>query len=134
LGGAGAWRNVAVVVGGHHPPLPHEVPLMMRNYGADLVVQWEDACSCDNEHLLEMLAFAEGRLLSIHPFRDFNGRVTRVFLREILRRLGVSGISLVSTESAARQIYLESLAAADQQNYRPLANIWKVRIESAQLS
>ncbi|MGH8524836.1 MAG: hypothetical protein ACREXY_11645, partial [Gammaproteobacteria bacterium] len=36
---------------------------------------------------LEALAFAEGRLLSIHPFLDFNGRATRVWLREVIRRL-----------------------------------------------
>jgi CRISPR-associated endonuclease/helicase Cas3 len=130
---AGTWRNIAVVVGGHQPPLPHEVPLLMRNYGDDLAARWEDARSSDNERLLEMLAFAEGRLLSIHPFRDFNGRVTRVFLREILRRLGVSGISLAPAEPAKRRLYLEALAAADRQDYRPLVNIWKNRVESAQL-
>ena len=131
---AGAWQSIAVVVGEHHPPLPHEVPLMMRNYGANLGARWEDACSRDNERLLEMLAFAEGRLLSIHPFRDFNGRVTRVSLREILRRLGVPGISLAPTEPAARLLYLESLAAADQQDYHPLVNLWKDRIEASRLS
>jgi fido (protein-threonine AMPylation protein) len=33
-----------------------------------------------NELTLEFLAFAEGRFLKIHPFRDFNGRTIRLFL------------------------------------------------------
>ncbi len=33
------------------------------------------------------LFFAEERFLTIHPFRDFNGRAIRLLLTELLRRL-----------------------------------------------
>jgi hypothetical protein len=42
-----------------------------------------------DDRTLECLAFAEGRLLWIHPFEDFNGHVTRAFLAELLQRLGM---------------------------------------------
>lgn len=128
---AGVWRAVQVVVGQHHPPPPHELPEHMRRYADDLAARWDDSSQRDDERLLEMLAFAEGRLLSIHPFRDFNGRVTRVFLRELLRRLGLPGLSLAPIEPAAREVYLAALHAADSQYYHSLINIWKDRLESA---
>jgi fido (protein-threonine AMPylation protein) len=103
----------------------------MRIYGDDLDVRWHDAGSRDDERLLEMLAFAEGRLLFIHPFRDFNGRVTRVFLRELLCRLRLPGISLAPVESAPREVYLAALRASDHLQYRPLVDVWKQRIENA---
>lgn len=73
--GAGRWRDADVRVGEHHPPPPHRVPMLMRDYGEDLRVRLENASGHMDDLLLETLAFAEGRLLSIHPFTDFNGRV-----------------------------------------------------------
>lgn len=105
----------------------------MRSYSLDLAARWEDAQARDDERLLEMLAFAEGRLLWIHPFYDFNGRVTRVFLRELLRRLHIAALSLASTELTARSLYLAALHTADASNYNPLIEIWKQRIASSSL-
>ena len=33
---SGTWRNIEVRVGNLHPPLPHEVPIRMRDYVLDL--------------------------------------------------------------------------------------------------
>ena len=54
--------------------------MLMRDYGEDLRVRLENSSGHADDRVLETLAFAEGRLLSIHPFTDFNGRVTRLFL------------------------------------------------------
>lgn len=124
---AGRWRSVAVVVGSHEPPLPHEVPLRMHDYEADLGVRL-DALADRPELLPETLAFAEGRLLSIHPFRDFNGRVTRLFLPWLLRRLDLPPVDLVPTDAAGTATYLCALRAADQSDWHPLAAIWEQRL------
>jgi CRISPR-associated endonuclease/helicase Cas3 len=79
--------------------------------------------------LLEALAFAEGRLLSLHPFSDFNGRVTRVWLREILRRLQLPPVRLVPVEQLGRAQYLAALQAADRNDWRPQMHIWQRRFE-----
>lgn len=124
---AGRWRNVSVVVGSHEPPPPHDVPLRMHDYEADLGVRLE-ALSEHPGLLPETLAFAEGRLLSIHPFRDFNGRVTRIFLPWLLRRLELPPVDLVPTDAAGTAIYLAALRAADRSDWQPLAVIWEQRL------
>ncbi len=58
----------------------------MREYSADLAARRTTLLPPLGHFLLETLAFAEGRLLTVHPFPDFNGRITRLWLREILRR------------------------------------------------
>ena len=126
---AGHWRNAEVRVGEHHPPPPYRVPMLMRDYGEDLRARLENASGLLDELLLEMLAFAEGRLLSIHPFTDFNGRVTRLFLREILRRLELPPVDLVPTESAEETAYRAALRAGDTHDWRPLRRIWQQRFE-----
>ncbi len=92
---AGRFRTSEVKVGQHSPPLPHQVPLLVRDYAADLQTRLAALSAGDESLLLETLAFAEGRLLFIHPFSDFNGRATRLWLAEILRREELPPVELV---------------------------------------
>jgi CRISPR-associated endonuclease/helicase Cas3 len=113
-GWAGRFRDADVRVGEHHPPPPHRVPQLMRDYFADVNVRISALSGASDPLLLECLAFAEGRLLSIHPFADFNGRATRLFLAELLRRLELPSVELAPIESPPRAKYLKALRAADQ--------------------
>ncbi len=124
---AGRWRTVAVKVGAHEPPAPHEVPVLIRLYADDLAAR---LAHLDESTLLETLAFAEGRLLSIHPFFDFNGRVTRLWLREFLRRLELPPVDLVPTVPKDEPAYFTALRAGDALDWKPLAAIWRQRIEN----
>jgi CRISPR-associated endonuclease/helicase Cas3 len=81
---AGRFRTSEVKVGQHSPPPSHQVPILMRDYFADLNARLQLGAPEETDILLESLAFAEGRLLYIHPFPDFNGRVTRLLLSELL--------------------------------------------------
>ena len=126
---AGRWRDADVRVGEHHPPPPHRVPMLMRDYGEDLRVRLENASGHMDDLLLETLAFAEGRLLSIHPFTDFNGRVTRLFLRELLRRLALPPVDLVPTDPDGEAAYRTALHAGDSLDWRPLMKSWQQRFE-----
>ena len=84
----------------------------------------------DNPLLLECLAFAEGRLLSIHPFIDFNGRATRLFLAELLRRLDLPSVELAPVEVSKRAEYLKAIRAADKFDWKPLIELWRERLEN----
>ena len=103
----------------------------MRDYFADLNARLAALREADDPLLLELLAFAEGRLLSIHPFPDFNGRVSRLFLAELLRRLELPAVELAPTSPASRKRFLAALHAADKLEWQPLIDLWKERIEAA---
>ena len=128
---AGRWRSIEVRVGNLTPPPPHQVPVLMRNYGADLLARWPDAAAAPGDFTLELLAFAEGRFLSIHPFQDFNGRTIRLFLLELLRRLDLPRVTLAPESEADRQTYFQALEAADRADWKPLIQIWQQRFTAA---
>lgn len=131
---AGRWRTIAVRVSDHEPPPAHLVPALIREYALDLAARGAGAPP-ENDHLfIETLAFAEGRLLSVHPFHDFNGRVTRLWLAEILRRAEWPLPDLVPSDEQGKQFYLRALAAADKRDYRPLMEIWRQRFDGAKVS
>jgi len=94
-------------------------------------VRWGAASADDFEIILELLAFAEGRSLSIHPFQDFNGRTIRVFLTELLRRLDYPMVDLAPDTEADRARYFAALEAADHNDWEPLITIWKNRFIEA---
>ena len=127
---AGRWRAVEVAVGTLTPPVPHQVPVLMRNYVLDLQARWADASGSDIDLTLEFLALAEGRFLSIHPFRDFNGRTIRIFLTELLRRLDFPRVELAPESEAGRARYFAALEAADRGDWQPLTAVWKSRFGS----
>jgi CRISPR-associated endonuclease/helicase Cas3 len=103
--------------------------MLMRDYGGDVRIRLANATGHVDELLLETLAFAEGRLLSIHPFTDFNGRVTRLFLRELLHRLKLPPVDLVPTDVVGEKTYFTALQAGDLSDWTPLMNIWEHRFE-----
>ncbi|HXA43934.1 MAG TPA: Fic family protein [Candidatus Angelobacter sp.] len=126
---AGRWRDAEVRVGEHHPPPPYKVARFMHDYGEDLRVRLQNTSGRIDELLLETLAYAEGRLLSIHPFNDFNGRVTRLFMRELLHRLELPPVDLVPTDSDGEKTYFAALHAGDHNDWQPLMKIWRMRFE-----
>jgi CRISPR-associated endonuclease/helicase Cas3 len=123
---AGRFRTTEVKVGQHSPPPSHQVPLLVRDYFADLNVR----LAGKETLLLETLAFAEGRVLFIHPFLDFNGRATRLLLAEILRRQELPSVELAPTNDPARRNYISALEAADRLNWTPLTKLWQERLET----
>ncbi|HQV18642.1 MAG TPA: Fic family protein, partial [Gordonia sp. (in: high G+C Gram-positive bacteria)] len=75
---AGVWRSEQVAVGCHQPPHPRAVDREMRAAMDDFVARIP-YLNDDPEHQVEALAQAECSFLNVHPFRDFNGRVVRLF-------------------------------------------------------
>lgn len=126
---AGRWRNKDVVVGDHEPPPHFQVAQHMREYTRDLQARFESLPLEPDDRWLEAVAFAEGRLLSIHPFADFNGRVTRVFIDLLTRRLKLPDVDPTPDPGEATERYLQALRAADKNNWRPLMDIWRERFE-----
>lgn len=124
---AGRCRTVDVQVGHLRPPASHHVPVLLRDYARDLAARWETLAPRAGALACETLAFAEGRLLTIHPFLDFNGRVTRLWLREILRRARLPQVTLAVDGDAAKSAYFRALEAADARDWRPLMNLWTQR-------
>jgi CRISPR-associated endonuclease/helicase Cas3 len=126
---AGRYRQTEVRVGAHEPPPPAQVAPLMLDYVRNLETRMQHLPSDPDERWLETLAYAEGALLSIHPFPDLNGRVSRLWLSELLRRLGLPPVDIVPSDPGFRECYLDALAAADRRDWHPLTTLWRERLE-----
>ena len=126
---AGRWRGREMQVGEHRAPPAWRVPMLMRDYAADLTARITHASAGIDELLIDTLTFAEGELLHIHPFEDFNGRVTRLFLIELLYRLQLPVVDPATEQGEETARYFAALRAYDKRDSGPLAAFWRERFE-----
>ena len=103
--------------------------MLMRTYAADLEARFAGPDDYSGEPLIDDLAFAEGRLLHVHPFEAFNGRVSRLFLIELLYRLDLPVIDTAASSPEDTRRYFAALQAYfyDRHDPRPLSAIWRHR-------
>jgi len=66
---------------------------------------WPNCPPEENRCYWKRFAFAEGRLLFVHPFPDFNGRATRLLLAEILRRQELPPVELAPENETGHKSY-----------------------------
>jgi len=58
-------------------------------------------------------------LPSVHPFEDFNGRLTRAFLAEILPRLDLPAMDPTPEAGQDTERYRQAFKAADRADWGP---------------
>jgi Fic family protein len=108
----GEYRKVGVIISGseHRPPEPLEVPGRMET-----LVSWLNL-NLDKDPILAS-SIAHHELAAIHPFKDGNGRVSRLLMNLVLLRRGYP-ISNIRRED--RPGYYDALSFADVGLYDPL--------------
>ncbi|MBI2416128.1 MAG: Fic family protein [Candidatus Kerfeldbacteria bacterium] len=73
---AGQYRKHDVQLGFFEPPIFYELPVLMKNWEADLAQRIKSTKT--QERHIENCAWLMHRFLWIHPFFDYNGRVARL--------------------------------------------------------
>jgi Fic family protein len=104
---AGKYRSVDVRAAGtgYEFPVSFLVPQMMSD-----LVDWLNSSGADNRPV-DFATEAHFRCVTIHPFRDGNGRVARLLMNLLLLR---AGFPIVVILNDMRSNYIESLIAAQQ--------------------
>jgi Fic family protein len=114
-------RGIEVTSPGGGPPAyigppAGEVPKLMRE-----VMQWLDHGDPD-AHQIVRAAMAHLHVVSVHPFRDGNGRVSRIVQSLVLARGGLLAPELVSIEEylgSNTSAYYAALQAVQGGSYQP---------------
>lgn len=79
--------------------------------------------------LLEFLAWTHHRFLWIHPFQDYNGRISRLLINIILLKLDFPPIELKVETPKGRKKYVRSLQQADHGDYTELKVLIRAAID-----
>lgn len=103
--------------------------MLMRDYADNVQARLPGADTLELQ--IELLTYAEGEFLHIHPFADFNGRAVRVLLSELLVRLDFPPIEVAVERGTPRfGEYTAALAHYDNGRTGPLAEFWGERLRA----
>jgi Fic family protein len=116
---AGRYRQLEVKAAGTEYLYP---PHYLLNDLMPEFIQWLNSANIRSLHPLEYAAEAHLRFVSIHPFRDGNGRTGRLLMNLLLLR---AGYPIVVISNQVRAAYINAIALAQQQGagIHPLLNL-----------
>lgn len=123
---SGKLRSIQVDIGPpggpfHIPPAPEEVPGLTREFTSWWSKQHHTLVDTDQSTKIKGLAQFHHRFLSIHPFQDGNGRLSRILLDQASKELLGQKISLEIVSDLSK--YFEALRSADNGDLSPLTSL-----------
>ncbi len=101
---AGRYRSVNVRVGNYLPPVFGEVPEKMAKF-----FRWY-ARAKETLHPFELAGLVHLKFVKIHPFRDGNGRISRLLMNFVLLK---SGYPLLNIFDSEKMLYYLTLKKVD---------------------
>lgn len=128
LRGIYAWaeeyRQVNVSKGDFMFAAAGRVPALMAEYERDVLPRCTPCRFAIREEVVRALAEAHVELVLIHPFREGNGRVSRVLstLMALQAGLPLLDFSLIADEK--KESYFAAVRAGLDRNYRPMEKIF----------
>jgi Fic family protein len=114
---AGKIRTYPVYISGsrHIPPSSVELDLLIMEF-----FEWYDK-NKDKMHPVHLAAIVHFRFVSIHPFGDGNGRITRLFMNYVLSK---NGYPMFIIEYKNRKSYYNSLEMSNVKNDENIFTLW----------
>ncbi|XP_037911554.1 protein adenylyltransferase Fic [Hermetia illucens] len=107
----GEFRRTQVYVGGHVPPGPGDLGILLRHFE-----NWLNSERALSMHPVKYAAVAHYKLVHIHPFTDGNGRTSRLLMNTILMRAGYPPVIIPKQQ---RHKYYDFLQLANEGDIRP---------------
>jgi len=105
---------------------PEETPAKMH----DLLTWYRQETEASTLHPVALAAEFHHRFVSIHPFDDGNGRMSRLLMNLILMRHGYP-ITVIKADDTTRNRYLAALSAADADDPEPFLRFIIENVEAS---
>lgn len=127
---AGRYRTAVVEIGGSQfkPPAPESVPAEMQTFGLWLQRASVPGELFANEDALLAACAAHTWFVTIHPFIDGNGRVSRLLMNLLLMRYGYP-IAVIAREDRLR--YYDALEISQASDLTPFVSLVSECIEES---
>ena len=109
---AGRFRSVNISKGGFVFPAGRFIPDSMRIFEEEILSQLPDHYT-SQQALIKDIAKVHGELLFIHPFREGNGRISRILANLMARKQGYPGLNFKRIDFNEYIIAVQQVARKD---------------------
>lgn len=127
---AGSYRQVMMSKGGFPFAAPAYIPKLMDNFEKDILAR-HTPCQGDDDTVALSLAIVHVELVLIHPFREGNGRLSRLLAILMGLQAGLPMLVFEEMEGERREAYFAAVREGLGEDYKPMADIFKRIIEQS---
>jgi cell filamentation protein len=121
---AGEYRQVNIGKGGFAFAMAAQVPRLMVELQRDTLTAHTPCVFDDTDRVVEALAVTHSELVLIHPFREGNGRLSRLLATLMALQAGMPVLDFSGIRGHARNTYFMAVQAAMGRDYTPMKAIF----------
>jgi cell filamentation protein len=116
---AGQERSVNMGKGGFNFAAAAQIPRLLAAFEAEVLQRWTPCNHLSPEGLVEAIAVSHVELILIHPFREGNGRLSRLLADVMAVQAGRNPLDYSSWERH-KAGYIAAIHAGVAMNYEPM--------------
>lgn len=122
---AGEYRQLNISKDGFPFAMAAQVPRLMQEFQRKELAK-NTPCGFDNpERVLEALAITHSELVLIHPFREGNGRLSRLLSTLMALQAGMPLLDFSGIRGQKRDAYFRAVQAAMRRDYEPMKTVFR---------
>ena len=120
---AGEYRQVNISKGNFTFAMAAQVPRLMAEFERDVLAKFTPCNFTNEEDVIEALAITHCELVLIHPFREGNGRASRLLTTIMTLQAGLPILNFSGIAGKAKQTYFAAVQAGLSRDYEPMKKI-----------
>lgn len=128
---AGHYRSVNLQKDGYPFAAAAMIPQLMRQFDEKILARHTPCSRMDNTRLIEALSLTHVEFILIHPFREGNGRLSRVLATLMALQAGLPMLRFALL-SENRPEYFSAIQHGHAGNYEPIKRIFSLVLQASQ--
>ena len=128
---AGQERTVNMSKGGFMFAAAPQIPRLLADFERSCLARWTPCHGMDTDPLAEAMAITHVEFILIHPFREGNGRLSRL-LADVMAVQSGRGPLDYSAWNAHKAAYIQAIHQGVEMNYAPMKQLFVQALNAGQ--
>lgn len=128
---AGKYRQVNISKGSFMFAMAAQVPRLMQEFEKNVLKRYTPCNFDEPENVLEALAITHCELVLIHPFREGNGRLSRLLSQLMALQAGLPLLNFSVIKGKQREIYFAAVRAGMGRDYAPMIEVFRKVVQAS---
>jgi cell filamentation protein len=129
---AGQHRQVNISKGGFSFAMAAQVTRLMVEFERDILAKYTPCNFNSRDEIIEALAITHCELVLIHPYREGNGRTSRLLATLMALQAGLPLLDFSGITGKEKQAYFQAVQLSMSRDYEPMKNIFRKVIEKSE--
>ena len=121
---AGKYRQVMMSKGNFLFATPAHIPSLMAEFEREVLARYTPCIFAPREEVVAALAIVHTELVLIHPFREGNGRVSRLLATLMALQADLPLLDFRDFERERKEEYFAAVQQGMARNYQPMEKVF----------